>query len=59
MFGTQPLGGLLLGLLGVLILGALAYWASRPPRRVEDLPWRERRRVERHHHRHGVDPLDR
>ena len=44
------LAGLLLGLFGVLILGGLAYWASRPPRRVEGLSWRERRRVERGHY---------
>ena len=48
------LAGLLLGLFGVLILGVLAYWASRPPRRVEDLSWRERRRLERVQRRGGV-----
>jgi uncharacterized iron-regulated membrane protein len=49
MFGSEPLGGLLLGLIGVLILGGLAWWASRPQRRVEDLPRRERRRLDRTH----------
>ena len=49
MYGSQPLGALLLGLLGVLILTALAYWAARPQRRVEDLSWWERRRLGRSH----------
>lgn len=47
MLGSQPLGALLLGLLGVLIIAALAYWVSRPQRRVEDLSWREKRRLDR------------
>ncbi|MCA1783020.1 MAG: hypothetical protein LC679_12825 [Intrasporangiaceae bacterium] len=47
MIGSQPLGGLLLGLVGVLIVAALAYWTCRPQRRVEDLSWREKRRLDR------------
>ena len=47
MFGSEPLGVLLLGLIPLLILSALAYWAARPQRRVEDLGWRERWRLDR------------
>lgn len=47
MSASEPLGVLLLGLIPLLILSALAYWAARPQRRVEDLGWRERRRLDR------------
>ncbi len=46
-FGSEPLGGLILGVLGVLLIGLLAWWVSRRPRRVEDLSWRERHRLDR------------
>jgi hypothetical protein len=47
MFASEPLGVLILGLIPLLILSGLAYWAARPQRRVEDLTWRERRRLGR------------